>query len=329
MALVFLVPPWWPVLVVLPFALWGGHALSVAAASRQRHAFGSREQAICGRPVHTRTRALCACAAVVCVALTLLHPAHGDTSGQPVGPDVMICLDVSRSMAARDAGGTRLAAAQQQLQELAAATAATGTRLGLVVFAGDARLVVPLTADLPSVATIAMTFVAGATGRGGSDLGAAIGLGLATLQRAGTAAGCLVLLTDGEDFAGNGVSAAERAHTAAVPVHCFGFGAPGGSKIVVEGDGGASFLRDANGVEVVTRLEVENLTAVAAAGGGRLHREPAAGALLALHDEQLVPMAAAAAVHAGRRAPAHRFQWPLLVALLFWMLRFALPERRR
>ncbi|MBL8751180.1 MAG: VWA domain-containing protein [Planctomycetes bacterium] len=321
----FLVPEWWPALLLVIAAVWGGSALGKAAAARRAARFHGREDAVCGRGAFVRARAACAVAAAVCATTAMLRPVWGPGDGAPVGPQVVLCLDVSRSMDARDAAPTRLAAAQRAVEVFA--LGGPGARLGLVLHAGAARLAAPLSDDLPSVAAIARTAFAGAVERGGSDLGAAIDAGAAALQRGRAAAGAIVVLSDGEDFVGAGVDAARRSRTAGFVVHCLGFGSDAGSKIVVAADGGESYLRDTNGADVVTRLEREHLAAVAAAGGGRFVAPAADGDVVRLIEETLVPAARAAAVHDESRTPAHRFQWPLLAALLLWMLRVALPER--
>ncbi len=328
MSLLFLVPPWWPALLVLPAALWLGYVRSRAAAARARSLFGQREMALCGERVAVALRAACAAGAVLLATLALLQPVFGESDSEPVGPDVVLCVDVSRSMAARDTAPTRLGAVQQQIAELAGV--ATGTRLALVTFAGDARLVVPLTTDLDAVVVLARDLAAGASGRGGTNPGAAIEVGVRALQRGGGAGrGSLVLLTDGEDFVGSAQAAAAQALANGVPVHCIGFGQDGGSKIVVETETGETFLRDASGDEVVTRLLAESLAAVAMAGGGRFERDRGPATLSALHAAVLAPAARAAAAHDAGRPVAHRFQWPLFGALLLWMLRWCLSERRR
>lgn len=325
--LMFLVPPWWPALLALPFLVWLGHRLSRRALQRTRSLLGRREEPLCAS-YRGRARALCAIAAVAFAALALLQPVLGEADTEPAGPEIVLCIDVSRSMAARDVAPTRLGAVQHQIDELA--HAAAGTRLGLVAFAGDARLVAPLTADLDSVAVLARDLAAGSEQRGGTNVGAAIEVGLRALARAGKPGrGSLVVLTDGEDFAGAGPAAAAQALAQGVPVHCIGFGAEGGSKIVVESETGESFLRDASGHEIVTRLDADGLAAVAQAGGGQLLLGTVPGALSSLHRTVLEPAARRAAISEPERQVAHRFQWPLFLSLLFCMLRWCLPERRR
>jgi len=322
----FLVPAFWPAVLLLPLLLAAGLAAARARARRSARTWGRRETELLGREVFRRARRTCVALAVLLAGTALLRPVWGDAPGEPPGPDVVVCLDVSRSMLARDAAPTRLQAAQQAVRELAAT--ARGARLGLVAYAGSAQLAAPLSADVESVAAIAAVLEPGAVARGGSDLGAALDLAVAALRRAGSRAGSILVLGDGEDFAGGGRAAAERARAAGAVVHCLGFGAATGSKIVVDTADGEVFLRDGDGQEVVTALDAAALREIAAAGGGR-GGAWTDGAIAALHEAALLPRARAAALADPRHVPAHRFQWPLLAAVLLWLLACLLPERRR
>lgn len=317
----------WPWLVLLlPLVGWVGVWVERRRQRRRAALWGRREAALLGSPVHHQGRLVCGVAALSFVGLALLQPVWGEAPGEPAGPEVVICLDVSRSMLARDVLPSRLVAAQREVET--AAEHAFGARFGLVVFAGSAQLAVPLTADLGSVATIAAAMDPSVVARGGTDLGAAIEVATAALQRGGSRAGCIVVLTDGEDFAGLGRAAAARAAVAGFVVHCLGFGSVQGSKVVVDTPAGEVFLRDAGGQDVVSALDAPSLGRVAAAGGGRF-TTAVAGGLADLYATALLPRGLAAAIADPQREQAHRFQWPLLAALLAWMLRSVIPERRR
>jgi len=324
-ALAFVLPWWWPALCLLPLLAWAAWRGERRRAARRALLIGRRQHALLGVPVHGALRLLCGWLAVGLVGFALLRPVWGEGPGEPAGPDVLVCLDVSRSMRARDVVPDRLGAAQQEIEALAGVRDA---RLGLVVFAGTAELAVPLCRDLGSVAAIGATMDPSVAKAGGSDLGAAIEVAVGALQRSGSVAGSIVVLTDGEDFAGRGEQAAARAHEQGFVVYCLGFGSVSGSKIVVDGAAGETFLRDAAGREVLSAMDPVSLGAVAAAGGGTFVAE-GNGALLPLYESALRPRALAAVLVDPRVEPAHRFQWPLLVALLVWMLRSVMQERRR
>lgn len=322
----FAVPGWWPLLLLLPLVAAVGLWRQRRRAVRLREVLGEREPQLAGRPAHAALRAAAALFALACLALAWLRPVAGVEAGDAAGPDFVVALDVSWSMAAQDVPPSRLAAAVAELERLA--PQARGARAGLVAFAGEARLLVPLTTDLTAVTGVAQRLAPGAELRGGTDLGAAIDAAAAALLRAGSRGGSVVVLTDGEDFGGAGRVAAENAAARGVAVHCLGFGTVTGSKIAVDDEGGQTFLRDVDGNEVVSQLEPATLAAMAAAGGGEYGSGAERGSLTALYAEGLVPRARELAVDEVDTALAHRFQWPLLAALLLWMLRLVIPERR-
>lgn len=322
-ALQFLWPAWWPLLLALPLLALAAYAVARHAERRRARMLGARLPAVAGRARRPRLRALADSAAVVAVGVALLHPVVPGDEGDG-GVDVVLCVDVSWSMAARDAAPSRLGFVQREIAGLLGIDAAS--RIALVTFAGDAELAAPPTDDLAAIAAIAGELEPGTHGRAGSDPGAAIDRAVALLRRS-PRCGAIVVLSDGEDFAGGGPAAAARALAAGFEVHAFGCGDPAGSKIVVAGAGGERFLRDGSGADVVTRLEVANLRALAAAGGGD-YRALQPGGLRELHDRTLLPAARASAVRAGRLVPVPLFHWPLLAAFVLWMLRWCVRERR-
>lgn len=323
-ALVFAWPSWWWVALLAPFLAAASCWLVRREEQRRERQLGRQLAAVAGRPRWTRTRAVADAAMWTGVAVALLGPVVPGDDGD-AGAAVVVCVDVSWSMAARDETPSRLGAVQQALAELHGIDARS--RLGLVAFAGQAERVAPLTADTAAVAALAADLVAGGVGTAGTDPGAAIDLARAMLQRAG-AGGSILVLSDGEDFVGRGVAAAATASDAGIAVYAIGCGHEAGSKIPVANDGGEVFLRDAGGREIVSRRETAALQQLATRGGGRL-LALAPGVLRSLHDDVLLPAAREQAVRAGQVVPVSLASWPLLLAMLFWMLRQCLPERSR
>jgi Ca-activated chloride channel family protein len=268
--------------------------------------------------------------ALLLALLALLGPRWGEgpTRAAPRGVDVLVCLDVSRSMLARDVSPTRLDAAKAQLAALA--ERARGDRLGLVVFAGEARLSVPLTHDAASWLHMADLADPLAVARGGTDLGAALDAARTALGSTRGEHEVIVVLTDGEDHAGKGREAAARCRAQGFAVHCVGFGSPRGSKVPVEADGGEAFLRDREGHDVVSAHDPTTLRALAeAAGGHYLDATADPDALATLYRTRILPMARKAFDAEQREEREPRFQWPLLVAVLLWLLELAITDRRR
>lgn len=324
-------PSWWPALLLLPAFLVFGHRWARRSYRQVREELGQREHDLCGTRSFVRTRAALAGLSVAAIAFAMLRPVQPGREAQ-LAPDIVLCVDVSRSMAAGDGDPTRFAAMQQQVGNLLAS--GIGSRYGLLAFAGDVQAVAPLTADREAIQWLLDELAPGAiaTGAGGTylgtDLGAAIEAAAERLERVGTQ-GDVLLLTDGEDFAGTAELAAANALQNGHRVHCIGYGTTAGSKIVINQRGEQAFLQDRSGQDVITRLEVDSLTAVAAAGSGTFLHDPSPSALVDLWRDTLVPYAAERQLAASDTDVVQRFTWPLLAGLLLMMLRMCLPERRR
>lgn len=269
-------------------------------------------------------------AALSLAVAAAMRPVWGVEPGrvQERAVDVVVCLDVSRSMLARDLAPSRLSRARTEIAALA--KRAEGGRLGLVVFAGEARLLVPLTRDAASFARIVADAGPLSVARGGTDLAAAISTALAALPAEGDRTPAILLLTDGDDPEGTARRAAEAARRRGVAVHCLGLGTALGAKIPVPGPSGETFLTDRSGAEVVTKLDADALRAVADAARGRFVAAGAgAGELVSLYESRILPEAGRRLAAANRSEPVNRFQWPLLLAVLLWLTELSIPDRRR
>jgi Ca-activated chloride channel family protein len=211
--------------------------------------------------------------------------------------DVVVCLDVSRSMLAADVAPTRLARARAEIETLV--REAPGDRYALVVFAGEARVVAPPTRDGAALLELMASTGPDLPLLGGTDLGAALRRAGELLERvpADSAGRSVLLVTDGEDHGGAGGVAARELAGAGVVVSVLGLGSPRGAKIPL--DGGARFLRDADGVEVVSRLDASGLAALAEAGGGAFEVATGAGSA-----DRLLALQRAGARRLYERAPA-------------------------
>jgi Ca-activated chloride channel homolog len=268
-------------------------------------------------------------AAVLLALVALLGPAWGAATATAAqrGADVIVCLDVSNSMLARDERPSRLGRAQREIRALA--ERGRGDRFGLIVFAGDARLAVPLTRDAPTFADLAEQADPTDVARGGTDLGAALDAALVALRGRSGRHETVVLVTDGEDAEGRGLRVAEICRDRGVVVHCVGLGSPQGAKVVVEDEQGReTFLRDRAGRDVVSAMDAAALRRIAETTGGTF--VAAAGraeALVPLYEQRILPTARRAFEDEERRERPQRFQTPLAAALLLWILDLWLARR--
>jgi Ca-activated chloride channel family protein len=343
---------WLPVVLLAPTAWLLLRGLDRRRAARLFALVGPRV-GVLGAERSERARGrrrLLFSAALGLALLAALRPSWGEaTEGRSPGADVVVCLDVSRSMLARDGGDggktngpfvDRLTRARGEIRALA--ERARGDRLALVVFAGEALVRAPLTEDAAAVAELADASDVDSVARGGTDLGAALDAGLGVLSApapSGDRSAAILLLTDGEDLAGRGADAARRCRERGVVVHCLGLGDPRGSKIAVPIEPasersplprGESFLRDRAGSDVVSALDVLGLEAIARAGGGRFVDARDGGrSAVALYEEQIAPTARRSRERGALDGRENRFQWPLVAAIALWLLDLAFTDRRR
>ncbi len=261
--------------------------------------------------------------------IALLQPLFG-VGGHPVeqrGVDILVCLDVSRSMLARDLAPSRLAAAQREIRALA--ERARGDRLGLVAFAGAARVLVPLTQDGDSFAALADLADPLSVPRGGTDLGAALRLASDVFSDTSGEHEAVILITDGDDPDQRGLRMAETLRGRGITVHCVGVGSPAGSKITIDGPSGEAFLKDAAGNDVVSAMDPAALRRIAeTTQGSFVDANTLPRPLVSLYEDRIVPMARKAFAGGPGHERDNRFQWPLLLALLLWMLETAWTDRR-
>jgi len=264
------------------------------------------------------------------VVLALLGPTRGFTL-QPVEQrslDLVVCIDTSRSMLAEDVGPNRLERAKREVRGLLNELA--GDRVGLLAFSGDVREVAPLTRDTAALEGLLDEALPEANRFGGTNLGAALERALEIFDGRTGANEAIIVLTDGEDLEGRGREVAERAQSQGIRVFVVGVGTPDGAKIPVEdGRGGVSFLRDSEGVEVVSRLDRDSLDAIAEVSGGAfLTTSDVATPLEEIYTKRIAQLGGTSTRSGEVRVPNDRYQWALMPGLACLLLAFGLGQRR-
>ena len=324
----FLWPAVLPALLLVPLTwlllLWFGRS----RARRLREILGDRADALAvGIGSRRRSQRRAAIIGLALALIAVMQPVWGEERRQVEqrGVDLLVCLDVSRSMLARDISPSRLQRAQQEVRALAESV--HGDRMGLVVFAGEARLAVPLTRDMATFAGLVELADPLSIERGGTDLGAALELATGALAQAARGHAVVLLITDGEDQEQRGLKAAQICKESGIVVHCVGVGSERGSKIAIEE--GKAFLRDRQGLEVVSSMDASGLGEIAMATGGEfVDVSVLPKPLLSLYGASILPRAGESFDGEHRRERKNRFQWPLLAAFLLWILELCLAGRR-
>lgn len=183
------------------------------------------------------------------------------------GIEVMFVLDVSRSMLAEDAAPNRLERAKQQIKDTIDEMA--GDRVGLVVFAGDARQQIPLTTHYDDFKQSLDEVGPQNIRRGGSRLGDAIDMAAGSFLTKSNAHKAMVIFTDGEDQESKPLEAAKRAHEAAgVRIFTVGLGdIAQGSRIPVGAEDHKKFLTH-EGQQVWSKQNGDMLRQIASSTDG-------------------------------------------------------------
>jgi len=185
------------------------------------------------------------------------------------GIELIIALDVSNSMMAQDIQPNRLERAKQAISRLVEQL--TNDRVGLIVFAGDAFVQLPVTNDYTSAKMFLSSINPGIVSKQGTAIGSAISLAANSFSPQEETSKVIVVISDGESHEDDPVGAARRAAEKGIVIHAIGIGSPQGAPIPT-GKERKDFLKDRDGNVVVTRLDEETLSKVAITGGGRYVR---------------------------------------------------------
>ena len=223
-----------------------------------------------GAPATGLLRLLAWAAAAAMVAVALARPQWGELPGEESirTRDLVVAIDVSDSMLCPDLRPTRLGRALEMLNQ--SLPALEGNRLGVVVFAGEAYPLVPLTTDLSAVATFLDAVQPGMVNLPGSNIEGAVAAALRLLPAEGEGR-VVVLITDGENLQGDVSAAARALREAGVGVLGIVAGTEAGGPIPMPSpDGGVHYKRDEGGQPVVTRAHPETLRQLVGDARGRV-----------------------------------------------------------
>jgi Ca-activated chloride channel family protein len=241
------------------------------------------------------------------------------------GIDLMVALDTSRSMLATDVAPNRLERAKLAVMDLVGRL--DGDRVGLVAFAGTAFLECPLTLDYSAFERTLRALHTGIIPRGGTSLSHAIDTVLKSFDARQGKYQALVLITDGEDHEGDVEAAAERAAKAGVKIFTVGIGTTEGE--LLPADDASGFFKDRQGNVVKSRLDENTLNAIAQKSGGAYVR--GLGASLGLDEvfrDHIATMERRDVGSRLERRGEDRFQFPLAVAIVFFLMESLLTDRR-
>ena len=261
------------------------------------------------------------------VIVSLAQPRYGFRweESKRKGRDIILAIDVSKSMLATDLAPNRLARAKFAAQDLIGQLG--GDRVGLIAFAGTAFLQAPLTADFSAVLNSLSEVDTEIIPRGGTNIAEAIRVATEAFGKGESENRALIIFTDGEELDADGLKAAETLD-GAVKIFGVGIGTNDGSLIPLGTSG--EFVKDDAGQIVKSRLDEERLRKIAELTGGfYVHLLNGPAEMAQIVRDGLGRMTEKEIDTKTSRRPIERYQWPLSAGIALLALSMLLGERRR
>lgn len=222
-------------------------------------------------------------AALALIIVMLARPQMGTKISQEKrsGIEVIISLDISNSMRAEDVVPSRLDKSKMLIENMV--DNFTNDKVGLVVFAGDAFIQLPITSDYVSAKMFLQNVDPSLIATQGTDLAGAIDLSSKSFTQQDKVGRAILIITDGEDHEGGVIEAAKKARKNGIRVFVLGVGSPKGSPVP---DGNGGYMKDNTGQEVMSALNEDMCKQIAEAGGGAyIHVDNTSLAQRQLNDE--------------------------------------------
>ena len=223
-------------------------------------------------------------AALFLLIVMLARPQLGTKISQEkrTGIETIIALDISNSMRAEDIVPSRLDRSKMMIENLV--DHFTNDKIGLIVFAGDAFVQLPITSDYVSAKMFLSSIDPSMMATQGTDIAAAIDMATNSFTQEEEIGKAIIVITDGEDHEGGALQAAEAAKKKGMRVYVLGVGSTQGAPIPIPGTG--DYMKDNTGNTVMSALNEEMCKQVAAAGGGAyIHVENNSAAQKQLDNE--------------------------------------------
>lgn len=238
------------------------------------------------------------------------------------GAEIVICLDVSNSMLARDYSPDRLSRAKMAISRLV--DRLQDDRIGLVIFAGSSFVQLPITTDYVSAKLFLNSIDTGSVPIQGTAIGDAIITAARSFSAQSEKSRAIIVITDGENHEDDAVEAARTVHEAGITVYTIGVGSASGQPINIDGE----LLKDSNGEIVVTKLNEESLRSIAQAGGGvyvhagndEFGLNPIIDRIQQMEDEQLASIVF--------EEYDEQYMYFFAIAMIFFILEMLIGERR-
>ena len=245
------------------------------------------------------------------------------------GLDILITMDVSKSMLATDVKPNRLERSKFAVKDLVKKL--NGDRIGLIAFAGTAFLQCPLTIDYNGFLLTLDDLGVNTIPRGGTNIGSAIREAIGVLKGQNKKYKTLIIITDGDDLEGDPMKAAKEASDEGIKIYCVGVGTFEGALIpAVDERGSRGWIADKSGNVVKTTLNEELLKNIAISTGGSYVRATQSDfGLVLLYDKSISKLEKKDIEGKASKQYQERFQYFLGLAVLLLLIEPFIPEKKR
>ena len=235
------------------------------------------------------------------------------------GIETVIALDISNSMLAEDVAPNRLETSKNIISKLV--DSFEDDKVGLIVFAGDAFIQLPITSDFISAKMFLESINPSLITRQGTNIKAAIDMATRSFTPREGVGKAVIIITDGENHEGGAIEAAKAAAEKGMSVYVMGVGSPSGAPI--PGERANDFRRDKEGNVIVTKLNEQMCQEIAAAGNGvyiRIDNTNNAQKLLQKEIDKLAKADIETAVYSEYDEQFQVMAWIAFILLLLEML---------
>lgn len=238
------------------------------------------------------------------------------------GAEIMVVLDVSNSMLAKDYTPNRLERAKLAISRIT--DKLQDDRIGLIIFAGSSFVQLPITTDYVSAKMFLNSISTESVPIQGTAIGEALQTAMKSFSAQSEHSRAIILITDGENHEDDAVAVAGQAAEAGIKVYTIGVGSAEGQPIPVSG----GLLKDKDGQIVVTRLDEETLKEIASAGNGAYVRAGNDEFGLTPIIEDIKKMEAEEFNSIVFEEYDEQFMYFLGIALFFFVLEMLIGERK-
>ncbi len=239
------------------------------------------------------------------------------------GVEMMLVVDVSNSMMAEDFAPNRLAKTQYAIQRLFEGLKSQ-ERVGLIAFAGEAKVELPITSDYRMARSFADRLSPSMVSVQGTDVGKALDLALLSFTSMSDNSKVVILITDGEAHDSGVEAAAARAKAQGVKIFTVGIGTPEGAPIMIDGE----YIRDENGDIVVTKLDEKMLQNIANTTEAGYVRATNQSLGLSEITSTISQMKQAELMTVKYEEYGEWYQYLLAIALILLLLEFVMQDKK-